>query len=177
MIFLYFLNHSNLTACFWNIFSQNKHHINTQNKNFPIKHKNFGSLSFLDVKICRKNGKFVTSAYMKPVYSRIFTNYEIFFTTYQNRGLYTHYWLGFLAYVVTSIHFIWKSIIWRLSSGKTTIILILLIRVLSHFLINCIHPKLLFWIYFKKDAFLSCCSLKVLLFKSEWSFKSYLLII
>ena len=34
-----------------------------QNINFTVEQDNFGSLSFLDFKICRKNGKFITSVY------------------------------------------------------------------------------------------------------------------
>ena len=58
-----------------------------QNINFTIEKENVGSLSFLDVKICRKNGKFVTSVYRKPTFSGVFTNYESFIPTYQKRGL------------------------------------------------------------------------------------------
>ena len=58
-----------------------------QNINFTVEKENIGSLSFLDVKICRKNGKFVTSVYRKPTFSGVFTNYESFIPTYQKRGL------------------------------------------------------------------------------------------
>ena len=58
-----------------------------QNINFTVEKENVGSLSFLDVKICRKNGKFVTSVYRKPTFSGVFTNYESFIPTYQKRGL------------------------------------------------------------------------------------------
>ena len=58
-----------------------------QNINFTVKKENVGSLLFLDVKICRKNGKFVTSVYRKPTFSGVFTNYESFIPTYQKRGL------------------------------------------------------------------------------------------
>ena len=60
-----------------------KHH----NLNFTVEQKNVGSLLFLDVKICRKNRKFVTSVYRKPTSSGAFTNYESFIPTYQKRGL------------------------------------------------------------------------------------------
>ena len=33
------------------------------------------SVSFLDIKICRKNGKLITCAYGKATFSRVFTNY------------------------------------------------------------------------------------------------------
>ena len=58
-----------------------------QNINLTVEKENFGSLSFLDVKICRKNGKFVTSVYRKPTFNGVFTSYESFVPTYQKRGL------------------------------------------------------------------------------------------
>ena len=58
-----------------------------QNITFTIEKKNVGSLSFLEVKICRKSGKFVISAYRKPTFSAVFTNYESFIPTYQMKGL------------------------------------------------------------------------------------------
>ena len=45
---------------------------------FTVEHGNIGSLSFLEVKICRKIGKFVTSVYRKPTFSGVFTNYQSF---------------------------------------------------------------------------------------------------
>ena len=58
-----------------------------QNINFPVEQENFGSLSFLDVKICCKNGKFVKSVYRKPTFRGVFTKYESFIPTYQKRRL------------------------------------------------------------------------------------------
>ena len=58
-----------------------------QKINFTVEKKYVGSLSFLDIKICLKNGKFVTSVYRKPTFSGVFTNYESFIPTYQKRGL------------------------------------------------------------------------------------------
>ena len=58
-----------------------------QSISFTVEQENIGSLSFLDVKICRKNGKFVTSVYRKPTVSGVFTNYESFIPTYRKRGL------------------------------------------------------------------------------------------
>ena len=57
-----------------------------QNINFTTENEIFGSLSFLNVKICRKNGKFVTSIYRKPTFSGVFINYESFIPTYQKKG-------------------------------------------------------------------------------------------
>ena len=58
-----------------------------QNINFTVEKENVGSLSFLDVKICRKNDTFNTSVYRKPTFSVVFTNYESFIPTYQKRRL------------------------------------------------------------------------------------------
>ena len=57
------------------------------NINFTVEKENVGSVSILDVKICCKNGKFVTSVYRKPTFSGVFTNYESFIPMYQKRGL------------------------------------------------------------------------------------------
>ena len=67
----------------------NREHISSKHKNinFIIEEENISLLSFLDVKICRRNDKFVTSAYRKPTFSGVFTNYESFIPTYQKRGL------------------------------------------------------------------------------------------
>ena len=58
-----------------------------QNIKFTIEKENVGSLSFLDVKICCKNRKFVTSVYRKPIFSGVLTNYESFIPMYEKRGL------------------------------------------------------------------------------------------
>ena len=58
-----------------------------QNINFTIEQEKCWLTSFLDTKICHKNGKFVTSVYRKPTFSGAFTNYESFIPTYQKRGL------------------------------------------------------------------------------------------
>ena len=42
--------------------------------NFTVEQENVGSTSLLDVKICRKNGKIVTSVYRQPTFSGVFTN-------------------------------------------------------------------------------------------------------
>ena len=58
-----------------------------QNINFTVKQENVGSFSSVDVNICRKKRKFVTSAYREPAFSGVFTNYESFIPTYQKREL------------------------------------------------------------------------------------------
>ena len=58
-----------------------------QNINFTVEQENVGSLSFLEVKICRRNGKFVTSVHRKTTFSGVFTNYESLIPAYQKRGI------------------------------------------------------------------------------------------
>ena len=58
-----------------------------QNIDFTIEQEIIGSLLLLDIKICHKNGKFVTSAYRKATFTGFFTSYESFVPTYQKRGL------------------------------------------------------------------------------------------
>ena len=72
-----------------------------KNIKFTVEHENIVSRSFSDVKICRKNGKFVTSVYRKQALSGVFTNYESFIPTYQR-----YYFIRVLAYVVISRHLI-----------------------------------------------------------------------
>ena len=43
-----------------------------------MEHENISLSSFLDGQVCRKNGKFVTSVYRKPIFSGVFTNSESF---------------------------------------------------------------------------------------------------
>ena len=49
--------------------------------NFTVEQETVGWLSFLDVKICRENGKLVTSVYRKPTFSGVFSIYETFIPT------------------------------------------------------------------------------------------------
>ena len=80
MILLFLLNDLNLPTHFVN-FVSSKH----KNINLIVEPENIGSLSSLEVKICHKNGKFVTSVYRKPTFSGVFTNGESFILTYQKR--------------------------------------------------------------------------------------------
>ena len=68
MMFSYFLNHMNLPTRFATICRQNL-------------------CRRIDIKICRKNNKFVTIVYRKLTFSGVFTNYESFIPTHQKRGL------------------------------------------------------------------------------------------
>ena len=52
-----------------------------QNINFTTEKDNVGSLLLLDIKICGKNSKFVTSVYRKPRFNGVFTNHESFTPT------------------------------------------------------------------------------------------------
>ena len=67
-MFSYFLNHMNLPTRFATTCRQNL-------------------CRRIDIKICRKNNKFVTIVYRKLTFSGVFTNYESFIPTYQKRGL------------------------------------------------------------------------------------------
>ena len=58
-----------------------------QNRNFTVEQENIGSILFLSVKICRKNDKFVTSVFRKPIFTGVFTCNKSFISTYQKRGL------------------------------------------------------------------------------------------
>ena len=64
---------------------------------------------------------------------------KISFQRTKRGDFHIHYFTGGLTYVAISRHFIHKSIIWRLCSGKTIILRISLIHVLSYLLIHCIH--------------------------------------
>ena len=143
-----------------------------QNINFTIEQENVGSLLFLEVKIYRKNGKFVTSVYRKPRFSRAFTNYESFIPTDQKRGL-----LHTLLHRTFSACCDFKTFHFEIDQLKTVLIKInypriSCIRVLNHFLINDIQLNLWFRMYVKEIFLLSYCSWEVLRFKFEKSFKN-----
>ena len=138
--------------------------------NFTFEQENIGSLLFLDVKLCRKNGIFVTSVHRKPTFDGVFTNYESFIPTYQKRGLLHTLLHRSLAYVAISRYFILISNIWRPSSWETIISRILLIRVLAKSFLNKLYtPKVIVQNVLKRNIFV----LEVLRFKVERSFKNY----
>ena len=62
-----------------------------QNITFTVEKENLESLSFSDVKICRKNSKFVTNVYRKPTFSAVFTNYESFIPNVLKERTFTHF--------------------------------------------------------------------------------------
>ena len=65
-------------------FMSSKH----RNINFNVNRiLDIGSLSFLDVKICGKNGKFNTNVYRKATFDGVFTDYGSFIVTYKRRWL------------------------------------------------------------------------------------------
>ena len=65
----------------------------------------------LDVKICRKNGKIGTSVYRKPTFSRFSPIMKVSFKRTKREDSYIHYFIGVLAYVLITRHFILKLII------------------------------------------------------------------
>ena len=80
-----------------------------QNINFAVEKENAGSLSMLDLKICRKNGKFVTSVCRKP--TEFTPIMKVTFQCTKRENFYTHYFIGVFAYVVILKHFNLKLII------------------------------------------------------------------
>ena len=67
-----------------------------QNINFTVEKEHVGLLSFLEVRICRKNDKFVISVYRKPTFSGVFTNWIMKVSSQHTKreDFYTHYFLG-----------------------------------------------------------------------------------
>ena len=59
-------------------------------QNITAEQENIGSLSFLNVKICCKNSKFVNSAWREETFAGVFTNYESFIPMYQKERTFTH---------------------------------------------------------------------------------------
>ena len=66
-----------------------KKYLNKQHKNiaFTSEMEQNDSLSLLDIKISRENNKFVTSAYRKPAFSGVFTNFESLISKCYKRSL------------------------------------------------------------------------------------------
>ena len=171
MIFLYFLNHPESAHCFRK-YTFSKH----QNINFTVEKKILAHFPFQTLKICRKNGQFVTSVYKKPTFSGVFTNYESFIPTFQKRGL-----LYTLLHRSFSICCDFNTFNFEIDHLKTILMKkiiprISLICVLNHSLISCIHLKLLFRMYLKEMFSLSCRSWEVLRFKFERCFKNYFMV-
>ena len=147
-----------------------------QNINFAIEKENVGSLSYLNVKNCCKNDKYVTSVYRKPTFSGAFQQLWKFYSNApKERILHTLFHRSF------SICCDFKTFHSEIDHLKTILIKKIIpgiskIRVLNHFLINYIHLKLWFRMYLKEMFLLSCRSWEVLRFKFEISFKNYLVI-
>ena len=135
---------------------------NFKNINFTVQQENVGSLLFLDVKVCRKNGLFVTSVYRKPTLSWIFTNYESFIPTYQKREL-----LHTLLLRSFSIYCDFKTFHFEIDHLKTK-------KTNYHLnLINYIRLKLRFWMHLKEMFLSRYPSWEVLRFKLRKTFKNY----
>ena len=110
-----------------------------QNINFAVEKENVGSLSMLDLKICRKNGKFVTSVYRKP--TEFTPIMKVAFQCTKRKDFYTHYFIGVFAYVVILRHFILKLIIWRISLKKNNYPLNFIDSCIKSFLNKLYTPK------------------------------------
>ena len=63
--------------------------MNTKHPNikFSLKHENNNTLSFLNVRVYRKDSKLTTSVYRKPAFSGFFTNFKSFIPTVHKFGL------------------------------------------------------------------------------------------
>ena len=121
-----------------------------QNINFSIEQESIDLLSFLDVKICQKNGKFPTSVCRKPTFSGVFTNYESFIPTYEKGGL-----LHTLLHRRFSICCDLKTFHFEIDHLKTILMKNnyspnFIDLCIKSFLISCIHMKLLFRMYLKE---------------------------
>ena len=66
-----------------------KKYLNKQHKKSALTSaiEQYGSLSFLDIKISRENNKLVTSVHRKSKFSDVFTNFESFISKYYKRNL------------------------------------------------------------------------------------------
>ena len=131
--------------------------MSSKHQNIYFEQENIGSILFLDVKICRKRGKFASSAYRKPTFSRVFTNYESFIPTHQKRGLLYTLLHGSFSICCDSKTFHFELIIWRLSSWtiifpRISLIWISLICIKS-FLNKLYTPKVIVKNVPKRNAF------------------------
>ena len=118
----------------------------------------------LDIKICRKNGKFVTSIYRKQKLGGVFTNYESFIPAHQNRGL-----LHTLLHMSFSMCCDFKTFHFEINHLKT-------IFIKNNYPPNFIHSFTLHLMYLKEKFLLGYRSWEVLRFKIARSFKNYLVI-
>ena len=76
------------------------------NINFTVEQKNVGTLSYLDVKFCRKNGN-LSLAFTENQHLVEFSPVMKVSSQPTKRGdFHTHYFIGALAYVVISRHLI-----------------------------------------------------------------------
>ena len=87
-----------------------------QNISFTDEQENISSVSFSDVKICRKNGN-VSLTFTENQHLVLFSpTTKVSFERSKSEDFYTHYFIGVLAFVMNFIlTFILKFVIWRLS--------------------------------------------------------------
>ena len=57
------------------------------NMSFSFEQETNGKLSFLDIEVSREKGKFVTTVYMKPTFSGVYTHFESFLPTVYKFGM------------------------------------------------------------------------------------------
>ena len=54
---------------------------------FSFEQEKNGKLSFLDIKVSREKGKFVTTVYRKPTFSGVYSHFESFLSTIYKFGM------------------------------------------------------------------------------------------
>lgn len=82
-----------------------------QNINSKLEREEINLVLFFEVKICRKNDRFITSVYKKPTFSGVrgvLTNYESFIPAYQKEDFLTNCYSGVSTYAVILKPFIWR---------------------------------------------------------------------
>ena len=57
------------------------------NMSFSFEQEKNGKLSFLDTKVSREKGKFLTTVYRKPTFSGVYTHFERFLPTIYKSGM------------------------------------------------------------------------------------------
>ena len=126
-----------------------------QSINFTFEHENNCSLSFLDVKICRKNRHFVTTVYRKPLFSEVSPVWKVSFNRPKERSFRER-----LLYRSVKICCVFKTLQLEIDHLKNIIRKISYLltfidsfRVLIYLLKNCIHVKSLFRMCLKGVSF------------------------
>ena len=108
---------------------------------FSLEVENDNQLPFLDVKVCRKEGRFVTSLYRKRTFSGVYLNYKSFVPTEFKHGLI--FTLLFRAYTLSSNYESFHEEIVRLKTiwQKNSYPLFFIDKVIYRFLDSLFCPK------------------------------------